>query len=56
VQPYLNRIAQNADHAREAAQALLDERPIVAPNCKFAAGERIEQERHAPFTERPAAA
>ena len=24
VQPYLNRIAQNADHAREAAQALAD--------------------------------
>jgi LysR family transcriptional regulator, hydrogen peroxide-inducible genes activator len=27
VQPYLTRIAQNADHAREAAQALVDVRP-----------------------------
>jgi DNA-binding transcriptional LysR family regulator len=26
IQPYLNRIAQNADHAREAAQALTDVR------------------------------
>jgi hypothetical protein len=24
VQPYLSRIAQNADHARQAAQALAD--------------------------------
>src|SRR5512133_3841444 len=24
IRPYLNRIAQNADHAREAAQALVD--------------------------------
>jgi LysR family hydrogen peroxide-inducible transcriptional activator len=30
VQPYLTRIAQNADHAREAAQALVDVRPANA--------------------------
>ncbi len=27
IEPYLQRIAQNADHAREAAQALTDARP-----------------------------
>jgi LysR family hydrogen peroxide-inducible transcriptional activator len=30
VQPYLSRIAQNADHAREAAQALTDLQPANA--------------------------
>jgi DNA-binding transcriptional LysR family regulator len=30
MQPYLSRIAQEADHAREAAQALVDVRPTNA--------------------------
>jgi DNA-binding transcriptional LysR family regulator len=30
VQPYLSRIAQNADHARETAQALADLQPASA--------------------------
>jgi DNA-binding transcriptional LysR family regulator len=30
VQPYLSRIAQEADRAREAAQALVDVRPTTA--------------------------
>jgi LysR family hydrogen peroxide-inducible transcriptional activator len=30
IQPYLNRIAQNADHARDAAQALIEVRPATS--------------------------
>jgi DNA-binding transcriptional LysR family regulator len=30
MQPYLSRIAQEADHAREAAQALVDVQPTTA--------------------------
>jgi LysR family transcriptional regulator, hydrogen peroxide-inducible genes activator len=38
VQPYLDHIAQNANHAREAAQALADVRPA---NCEPAPLEQL---------------
>jgi DNA-binding transcriptional LysR family regulator len=35
MQPYLTRIAQEADHAREAAQALVDVRPAAVESASM---------------------